>query len=126
MTDQRFIIEMGMGNDLHGGDYTKAARRAVESALHRSSLHLLGLPIVDRATLRVLVTIGVQEPEKVDPAAIATLLPVGAVTVKVTHGGLNSTNPATGETIVIAAAAVEAFLPALSGTLAKPDGAPSP
>ncbi|WP_201722189.1 Lin0512 family protein, partial [Sulfitobacter sp. HI0023] len=25
MADQRFIIEMGSGNDLHGQDYTKAA-----------------------------------------------------------------------------------------------------
>ena len=121
MTDQRFIIEMGMGNDLHGGDYTKAAKRAVESALHRSSLHILGLPIIDRNTLRVLVTIGVQAPEKVDAAQIAVLLPVGKVTVNVTHGGLDSTNPATGETIVIAAAAVEAFLPLQRGrVLATP------
>ena len=28
MSDQRFIIEMGMGNDQYGQDYTKAARRA--------------------------------------------------------------------------------------------------
>ena len=30
--DQRMIIEMGMGNDLHGMDYQKAARRAIEDA----------------------------------------------------------------------------------------------
>ena len=111
MTDQRFIIEMGMGNDLHGGDYTKAAMRAVESALHRSSLHLLGLPMIDRKTLRVLVTIGAQEPDTVDTAKVAALLPVGEVTVTVIRGGLNVTHPTSGETIVIASAAVEAFLP---------------
>ncbi len=27
---KRFILEMGAGNDLHGGDYTKAALRAVQ------------------------------------------------------------------------------------------------
>jgi uncharacterized protein (TIGR02058 family) len=111
MTDQRFIIEMGMGNDLHGADYTKAACRAVENALHGSSLLILGLPGLDRSALRVQVTVGVQAPERVDTAAIAALLPVGQVTVAVQPGGLDSVNPDTGDTIVIAAAAVEVFLP---------------
>ena len=38
MTEQRIIIEMGMGNDLHGMDYTKAAARAIEDALRHSCL----------------------------------------------------------------------------------------
>jgi hypothetical protein len=38
MTLKRVILEMGAGNDLHGGDYTKAAVRAVQDALHHSSL----------------------------------------------------------------------------------------
>ena len=37
MSDQRFIIEMGMGNDLHGQDYTKAAARAIEDAVLQMS-----------------------------------------------------------------------------------------
>ena len=37
---KRIILEMGMGNDLYGEDYTKAARRAVQDALHHSSLIL--------------------------------------------------------------------------------------
>jgi uncharacterized protein (TIGR02058 family) len=115
MSDQRFIIEMAMGNDLHGQDYTKAATRAVESALHRSSLLILGVPGIDRDALRVKVTIGVQEPEKVDRDAIAALLPLGKVDVVVTKGGLNARHPQTGATIVIAAAAVEAFLPPQTG-----------
>lgn len=115
MTDQRFIYETGMGNDLHGADYTKAAARAVENALHRSSLHVLGLPGLDRSALRVKVTIGVQDPDAVDAAAIAALLPIGQPEVVLTHGGLNSTHPDSGEAIVIATAAVEAFLPPQSG-----------
>ena len=35
----RWITEMGMGVDVHGGDYTKAARRAVSDALRHSSLN---------------------------------------------------------------------------------------
>jgi uncharacterized protein (TIGR02058 family) len=38
---KRVILEMGTGNDLHGGDYTKAALRALQDALHHSSLSLV-------------------------------------------------------------------------------------
>ena len=38
MKAKRVILEMGSGNDLHGGDYTKAAGRAVDDAIHHSSL----------------------------------------------------------------------------------------
>ena len=34
MPAKRVILELGTGNDLHGGDYTKAALRAVQDALH--------------------------------------------------------------------------------------------
>ena len=37
---KRIILEMGMGNDLYGEDYTKAACRAVEDAIRHSSLIL--------------------------------------------------------------------------------------
>ena len=41
MTLKRVITEFGTGNDLHGGDYTKAAVRAVQDAIHHSSLTLI-------------------------------------------------------------------------------------
>ena len=31
MALKRMVLEIGMGNDLHGGDYTKAAVRAVQA-----------------------------------------------------------------------------------------------
>ena len=57
---------MGAGNDLHGGDYTKAAIRAVEDALHHSSLTFIRALGIDKDTLQVDVTIGVQKPDEVD------------------------------------------------------------
>ena len=33
MAKKRCLLEMGMGTDLHGKDYTKAAQRAVRDAL---------------------------------------------------------------------------------------------
>jgi uncharacterized protein (TIGR02058 family) len=111
MSDQRFIIEMGMGNDQYGQDYQKAAARAIEDAIRHSSIPLFDALGLDHAAMRVEVTVGVQAPEAVDCAALATTLPRGRVTVKATHGGLNVTNPDSGNVIVIATAAIEAFLP---------------
>lgn len=110
-TDQRFIIEMGMGNDLYGQDYTKAAARAIEDALRHSSIPLFEATGVSHDDMRVQVTIGVQDPDAVDCAALVEKLPRGRARVTAVKGGLNVTNPDNGNVIVIASAAVEAFLP---------------
>jgi uncharacterized protein (TIGR02058 family) len=107
---QRFIIEMGMGNDLHGRDYTKAAARAIEDAIRHSSIPLFGALGIDHSEMKVQVTVGVQEPERVDTASLIKGLPRGNVTVQAVAGGLDIKNPDTGEVTVIASAAVEAFL----------------
>jgi uncharacterized protein (TIGR02058 family) len=111
MNDQRFIIEMGSGNDQYGMDYTKAAARAIEDAIRHSSIPMLTARGIPHQDMRVQVTIGVQEPEKLDTNALKSALPRGTTTIAGTHGGLNVTNPDTGDTIVIATAAVEVFLP---------------
>lgn len=111
MTERRFIIETGMGSDLHGMDYQKAARRAIESALRRSTLPIFEVTDLGHTDMRVQVTVGVQDPGALDTAALADMLPRGRATVTAVQGGQNVTNPQTGETLVIATAAVEAFLP---------------
>ena len=108
---QRFIIEMGMGNDLHGGDYTKAAARAIEDAIRHSSIPMLPALGIDPAQMQVQVTVGVGDPAAVDVEALKAGLPRGTVTVKAVEGGLTINNPDTGEISVVATAAVEAFLP---------------
>ncbi len=81
MALKRVILEMGTGNDLHGGDYTKAAVRAVQDALHHSSLGMSRALGLDSKSMQVEVTIGVQQPEKVDAAVVKASLPRGQVTV---------------------------------------------
>jgi uncharacterized protein (TIGR02058 family) len=97
---------MGAGNDLHGGDYTKAARRAVDDALHHSSLTMLRTLGVGAQGMYVDVTIGVRKPEEVDRAAIQASLPHGTVTVNVVKGGLDIPDEALGDVAVIASAAL--------------------
>lgn len=110
MAEQRIILEMGSGNDLYGGNYTKAACRAVQDALHHSSIVLFKSLGYDHRDMRVQVTIGVQEPDKVDLAVVAAELPRGRAEVTAVHGGLNVHDAEQDTTHVIATAAVEAFL----------------
>ncbi|SHE77902.1 conserved hypothetical protein [Modicisalibacter ilicicola DSM 19980] len=110
-TEKRVILEMGTGNDLYGGDYTKAASRAIQDALHHSSIVLFKSLGYDHGLMRVQVTIGVQEPDKVDTEALAAELPRGRAEVAAVHGGLNVRDDAQDTTHVIATAAIEAFLP---------------
>jgi uncharacterized protein (TIGR02058 family) len=106
MTAKRVILEMGTGNDLHGGDYTKAAVRAVQDAVHHSSLSLIRTLGLDARAMQVEVTIGVQRPEKVDAEAVKGALPHGKVTVKVVKGGLDVPDEESADIAVIASAAV--------------------
>ena len=108
---KRVILEMGTGNDLYGMDYTKAACRAVHDALHHSSIVLFKSLGCDHQDMRVQVTIGVQEPDKVDVVAVAAALPRGRAEVTAVLGGLNVDDPEQQTTHVIATAAVEAFVP---------------
>ncbi|MEO0637479.1 MAG: Lin0512 family protein, partial [Pseudomonadota bacterium] len=86
---KRIILEMGTGNDLYGGDYTKAACRAVQDAIHHSSLTMFRALDLDPTRMRIDLTIAAQEPELVDCDAVAKELPYGTVTAKAVHGGLN-------------------------------------
>ena len=106
MPKTRVILELGSGNDLHGSDYTKAALRAVQDALHHSSLSFVRTLNVDKTKLDVEVTIGVQRPEKVDLDRIKASLPLGNVTVKAVKGGLDVADPENNDRAVIASAAI--------------------
>ena len=67
----RLILEMGMGNDLYGENYTKAACRAVQDALHHSSLTLFSSLNINHSEMLVNVTIGVKKPDLVDKSIVA-------------------------------------------------------
>jgi len=110
MPMKRVILEMGTGNDLHGGDYTKAALRALQDAIHHSSLSMMRSLGIDSKTMRVDVTIGVQKPEKDDAEKVKASLPHGKVTVKVVKGGLDVPDDAGKDIAVIASAGIEVRL----------------
>ena len=105
MALKRMVVEFGMGTDIRGADYTKAAVRALRDALWHNSLNVadaLGKP-VDSMVVEVLI--GVPKPEKVDTAAVLAVLPHGTGTVKVVEGGLEIRNDEGTDSTVIAQAA---------------------
>ncbi len=114
---QRIVIETGMGTDLHGGDATKAALRAVDDAMRRSSLPILGAIGLDHAAMEVRVTLGAQDPGSIDMDRIAAHMPRGRATVTAVPGGMTLESGA-----VVVTAAVEAFLPSQAGRWRLTDG----
>ena len=106
MSKTRVILELGAGNDLHGSDYTKAALRAVQDALHHSSLSFVRTLKIDKTKIDVEVTVGVQRPDQVDIEKIERSLPLGNVTVNAVKGGLDVADPENNDAAVIASAAI--------------------
>ncbi len=102
----RCIMEMGMGVDVHGRDYTNAAKRAVFDALHHSSLGFQRLIGKTADDMRVDITIGVPQPDAVDKDAVVATLPHGTGYCKLVSGGLEIPNENGTDAMVIANAAV--------------------
>ena len=90
---KRYIVEFGIGLDIHGQDVGKAAQKAVQDAVSKSCLcglsEVLGLSLKEfNEEVFIKVTVAVSHPERVDAEAVAKCLPVGKVTVQAVKGGL--------------------------------------
>jgi len=102
MVMKRMVLELGMGTDIRGADYTKAAVRALRDALWHNSLSIadaVGLPV---DSMQVEVRIGVPHPEKVDQEQVLAVLPHGTGTVTLVEGGLEIPNDAATDSMVLA------------------------
>lgn len=93
MAKKRIALELGMGSSLRRGDYTSAAKRAVENALWRNSLTIADAFDLPREAMIVDVEVAVQKPEAVDTSVVKTVFPYGSVTVKAVKGGLDIPKP---------------------------------
>jgi uncharacterized protein (TIGR02058 family) len=84
------VLEFGMGVDVHGGDGTKAACRAVSDAIRHSSLPLFQEVRERGGRMLVDVTVGVPDPASVNVELVRRELPHGDVTVRAVNGGLRA------------------------------------
>ena len=85
----RYVTEMGMGVDVHGVDYTKAARRAVSDAIRHSSLNFFRATNKSPDDMQITIKLGCGDPAAIDHAAVGAELPYGSVTVETEIGGLD-------------------------------------
>ncbi len=112
MARDRYVTEMGMGVDVHGSNYTRAAERAVFDAIHHSSLNFFKALGKHPGDMEIDLLIGVPEPSEVDVDVVAKALPYGTVSVKVEKGGLKIPGDIDGDPVIIANAGVVVYLAA--------------
>ena len=115
---KRFVVEWGTGVDIHGGDVTEAACRAVKDALSHCCLcgisEVVGL--TDRAKMHVHVKIACPYPDKLDRGEVLKMLPVGTCRIdEVVEGGMtvqgmHVADMGPGSEIVMALAALTVYL----------------
>lgn len=114
---KRYVVEIGTGADLHGGDVTKAAQRAVKDAISRSCLcgmfDILGIDSPQQ--MHVAVKLGVPHPEQIRKSEVLEMVPFGTTELEVVTGGLavrglDLPELGSGDTIVIAVAALTVYV----------------
>ncbi len=88
MSAKAYVLEFGMGVDVHGLDCTKAACRAVSDAIRHSSLPLFQEVRERGGKMLVNVTVAVPDPASVNVDVVRRELPHGEVTVHPVSGGL--------------------------------------
>ena len=115
MTRKRMVIEMGMGTDIRGKDYTKAACRALKDALWHNSLGIADIMGVDVDSMWVEVHIGIPQPEKVNVEEVLSILPHGTGQVSCVKGGLEIENTNRNDVTIIANAAAIVYLDETEG-----------
>jgi uncharacterized protein (TIGR02058 family) len=117
MAYKRYIIEIGKGMDMHGGDVTNAACKAVKDAI--SSSCLAGLKdiagITDPNMMHVKVKIACPHPENVKQEEVLAMVPFGSKEIELVEGGLSVQGLflpfiAEGDTIVVALAALTVYV----------------
>src|SRR5258706_13416532 len=87
---KRVALEIGMGTDIRGGDYTKAAVRALKDALWHNSLTVATALGKSSDDMQVEVLIGVPKPDQVDKAQVLAVLPHGTGTGNAFEGGAHT------------------------------------
>lgn len=117
MALKRYIVELGTGLDLHGGDVTAAGQKAIKDAVSHSCLcglfDIVGISKPEQ--MHIEVKVACPYPEKIDREAVIKAVPFGSVDLEVVPGGLmvrglDVPQLGEGDTIVIANAALTVYV----------------
>ncbi|GAB4349691.1 MAG: Lin0512 family protein [Candidatus Abyssubacteria bacterium] len=91
MAEKTYMMQMGMGVDLHGQDPTKAASRAVHNAIMNNCLCGISDVLGDKGAedkMHVHVLITCPRPNEVNKEQVLKELPFGVKTIEVKEGGM--------------------------------------
>lgn len=102
----RLLTEFGMGSSLRRGDYTSAARKALQDALWHNSINLAELFDTPKDAMQIDVEIACQNPHAVDTKALKDIFPYGQIAFTAHHGGLDIARPDNGGNPTIMAHAI--------------------
>ncbi|MDY0071089.1 MAG: Lin0512 family protein [Thauera sp.] len=110
MAKTRLVTQFGFGTSIRSQDYTQAAARAIRDALWHNSLNLATAFDFPYEAMLIDVEIGIQQPDKVDVAALAAVFPYGQPRISVRKGGLDVSKPdGSGLSVMANAAIVVSF-----------------
>lgn len=114
---QRYIVEIGTGIDMHGGNVTNAAQKAIKDAVSHSCLCGLFdiIQLKDPNQMHIHVKVACPYPDKLDQAEVLRAVPFGSTQLEVVQGGLtvqglNLPELGEGDTIVVAVAALTVYV----------------
>lgn len=117
MEAKRYIVEIGTGMDLHGGDVTNAAQKAVKDAISHSCLcglfDIMG--ITNPKQIHIHLKVACPYPDNIDHDQVKKAVPFGSVDLEVVNGGLTEQGLSvpklgSGDTIVVALAALTVYV----------------
>jgi uncharacterized protein (TIGR02058 family) len=114
---KRFVVEFGTGADLHGGDVTKAAQKAIKDAVSHSCLAgLIDIHgISDPNQMHIELKVACPYPERINRDEVAKAVPFGSVNLEVVSGGISVKGLylpqlGDGDSIVVAIAALTVYI----------------
>jgi len=88
---RRYVVQIGMGVDLHGQNATVAAQRAIRDAIGTNSLpglrELGGIKSLDQMIVEVIIACP-YPAEHIDSQKVLEVLPFGQKTLRVVPGGM--------------------------------------
>ena len=89
------FIQTGTGIDVHGQDITKAAVRAVESAIHSNSMPGVQQALPDESMDNMVTNVKLALPcdhDELNHKKIKEAIPYGHVEIKLMDGGMRTTS----------------------------------
>lgn len=116
--EKRYLIELGYGADLHGGDVTKATKKAVKDAMSHCCMAGIAdiFQITEPEKLTIKIKVGCPNPDQVNRDEIVELIPFGKVVIEdIVPGGLSTQGLhvgvyGSGDQIVVAVVSLTIFV----------------